>query len=88
MRNVENIQINEMFVHILNNRKPELIKSDFPIQFKGDDELWKYFTGHIVNSLNDPSAKAAKFKNINPEQASGACKDILSGKTTLALGSQ
>ncbi len=88
MRNIKKVQIDEMFVHILDNRKPELIPSDFPIQFGGNQALMDYFTGHISSSLSDTSAKAARFKNINPNEASGICEEILSGKTTLAAGSK
>lgn len=88
MRNIKKVQIDEMFVHILDNRKPELITSDFPIQFGNNQALIDYFAGHISSSLSDVTAKAAKFKNIIPDLASGICKDILSKETTLAIGSK
>jgi hypothetical protein len=88
MRNVENIQILELFVHILDNRAPDLNLSDFPIQLQGNQALTDYFTGHIRTALREPTAKAARFQNLNPDQASGICSAIMSGQTTLTIGSK
>jgi hypothetical protein len=88
MRRIGNIQILELFVHILDNRAPLLHLSDFPIEFLGNQPLLEYFTSHIQSSLKEPSAKAARFHNINPDQASGICSAILSDQLTLANGSR
>ena len=90
MRRIANIQILELFVHILKNRPPDpsLQLSDFPIQLEGNQRLLEYFTNHILNSLKDSSSNAAQFRNINPGQASGVCSAILSGQLTLAEGSK
>ena len=54
----------------------------------GNQELAAYFTRHIQGSLQEPYARAARFRNINPTQVSGICHSLLSGKTNLVDGSR
>ncbi len=46
-----------------------------------------YFFNHIKNSLQDPSAKAAKFVAFGDEISSGICKEILKGNLDYIGGS-
>ena len=88
MRNIEGIQIKELFVHILDNRNHNLVLSDFPLSFSGNQELEDYFVNHIFISINNDATKAAKFNNININQTSGICNSILKGDINLEEGSK
>ncbi len=88
MRDAANIQIQGLIIHILDPKGQGLVLSGVDLPLKNNQALVDYFTNHIENTLKDPSIKAARFKNINPEQPSGFCQAILNGEATLAEGSQ
>ncbi|MFN2177577.1 MAG: nucleoid-associated protein [Anaerolineales bacterium] len=88
MRDAANIQIHELIIHILDPKGQGLVLSGVDLPLKNNQSLVDYFKGHLENTLKDPSIKAARFRNINPEQPSGFCQAILNGELTLASGSQ
>ena len=88
MRDATNIQIQELIIHILDPQGQGLVLSNVMLPLEGNQPLVDYFTTHIQATLGDGSIKAARFRNINPEQSSGSCQAILSGGMTLVEGSQ
>jgi hypothetical protein len=88
MRNPKNILIEELVVHSLDSQNNTLLLSDYPIQLSNSPDIVEYFIRHIRDSLFDPITKAARFRNIIPNQASGICNDILSGRSSLLEGSK
>ena len=88
MRDAANIQIQGLIIHILDPKGQGLVLSGIDLPLRNNQALVDYFTGHIENTLKDPSIKAARFKNINPEQPSGFCQAILNGEITLVEGSR
>lgn len=88
MRDATNITIQELIVHILDPQAQGLVLSGVPIPLEISPNLVDYFSSHILNSLKDPGIKAARFRNINPQQPSGICRGILRGEVPLVEGSQ
>jgi hypothetical protein len=88
MRDATDIQIQEIIIHILEPRGQGLVLSDVTLPLDGNQELVEYFTRHIQGSLQEPYTKAARFRNINPEQTSGICQALLGGRMNLVDGSQ
>ena len=88
MRDATNIQIQELIIHILDPQGQGLVLSNITLPLEGNQPMVDYFTNHIQATLGDSSIKAARFRNINPEQSSGFCQAILSGGMTLVEGSQ
>lgn len=88
MRDVTNIELDELIVHILNPKNPDgMVLSECPIPLEENQLLIDYFVGHIKNSLNNSTAKAASFEAIDQNLVSGICNDLLKGNTTLVDGS-
>lgn len=88
MRDATNITIRELIIHILDPQAQGLVLSNTPIPLEASSNLVEYFSRHILNSLRDPGIKSARFRNINPQQPSGVCRDILRGELPLVEGSQ
>lgn len=88
MRDAANITIEELVIHILNPKGQGLVLSSVALPLEGSQPLVDYFSTHIQTTLADPSLKAARFRNINPQQSSGFSQSILSGDATLVEGSQ
>ncbi len=88
MRDATNINIDELIIHILDPQGQGLVTSSIPVPIDGNETLVEYFSGHILSSLKDSGIKAARFRNINPEQPSGVCRDMLRGELPLTEGSQ
>jgi len=88
LRNIREIDLQEIVLHVLESRKRELTLADYPLQLAGNPALIDYFSDHIRASLNEPAAKAAKFRMIQPGHTSGICEDILAGRITLLNGSR
>lgn len=88
MRDATDIHIQELIIHILDPQGQGMVLSHVPLPIQGEPPLLDYFSNHIQTTLRDASLKAARFRNINPEQPSGFCQAILSGSTSLADGSR
>jgi hypothetical protein len=88
MRDATNVSIQELIIHILDPQGQGLVLSSVAVPLKGNEALVDYFSSHLLVSLKDPSIKAARFRNINPEQTSGVCRALLRGETTLVEGSR
>lgn len=87
MRDATNINIDELIIHILDPQGQGLVLSSVPVPIDGNEALVEYFSRHILTSLKDSGIKAARFRNINPEQPSGVCRDLLRGEVPLVDGS-
>ena len=88
MRDATNITIRELIVHILDPQGQGLVQSNVGIPLETSQPLVDYFSNHILTSLKDQGIKAARFRDINPEQPSGVCRDLLRGEIPLVEGSQ
>ena len=89
MRNLIEIEILEIALHVLESRSPvKLTLADYPLQIAGNQLLIDYFCEHIRTSLNEPVAKAARFRAIQTDHASGISADILAGRVSLLDGSR
>ena len=88
MRDIQTIKSIDLIIHILEPQGQGLVLSQAPLPMQLHPELEDYFGRHILNTLHDSSARAARFRNINTEQASGACRELLREETTLVEGSQ
>ena len=88
MRNVSTIQSAELIIHILEPQGQGLVLSQAPLPLREFPALNDYFSRHILNTLHDSTARAARFRNINPDQPSGACKALLRQEENLVDGSQ
>ena len=88
MRDIQSIKSIDLIIHILEPQGQGLVLSQAPLPLQAHPELNDYFGRHILNTLHDSAARAARFRNINPEQASGACRELLREETTLVEGSQ
>lgn len=88
MRNLHEIRIREIVLHVLESRLRSLTLSDFPLQLEGNQPLIDYFSAHILNSLHEKITKAARFRAIVPSRASGLCADIHTGRISLVDGSR
>lgn len=89
MRNPGTVQLEQVILHMLtprDDRENGLITSERTLPL--NDDLREYFVTHIRNSLEDASAKAAKFEVINNQSVSGICADLLEGTLDLVAGSQ
>lgn len=88
MRNVTTIQSAELIIHILEPQGQGLIMSQAPLPLQEYPALNDYFSRHILNTLHDSAARAARFRNINPDQPSGVCRGLLRQELNLVDGSQ
>lgn len=88
MRDITSVTIDELILHILDPQGQGLVLSSIPLPLQDNPNLLGYFNRHILNSLRDRGIKAAKFRNINPEQPSGVCRDLLRGELDMVQGSQ
>ena len=88
MRDITSITIDELILHILDPQGQGIVLSSISIPVADNQEIIDYFSRHILTSLRDQGIKAAKFRNINPEQPSGVCRDLLRKDLTLVAGSQ
>ena len=87
MRDITSVSIDELILHILDPQGQGLVLSSIQIPLENNQTLMDYFSRHILNSLRDRGIKAARFKNINPEQPSGVCRDLLRKDISLVDGS-
>ncbi len=88
MRDITGIKIDELIIHILDPQGQGLVLSDVVLPIAGNQTLSDYFSNHILNTLKEPSTKAARFRNLNPDQPSGACRGLLRKELNLVEGSQ
>jgi hypothetical protein len=88
MRNIQTVQINELFVHIVDNRKPELVLSDYPVQLDDLPGLRDYFAEHIRASLADSITRAARFSSGPDCPTAEICANVLAGRLPLVEGSR
>ena len=90
MRYSTGIQLEQLIVHIVNPRHSNgLVLSQRSIPLDGEQELVKYFTEHIQNSLQDSAIKAAQFSTLNDGGVvAGICKSVLHENMDLVNGSQ
>lgn len=88
MRDINSVSIEEIIIHILDPQGQGLILSNIPVPVSNNQILFDYFSNHILTSIRDRGIKPAKFKNINPEQSSGICRDMLRTDLPLVDGSQ
>jgi hypothetical protein len=88
MRDALNITIQKMIIHILEPTGQGLILSDVELPLAANQELAVYFARHIQGSLSELYTRAARFRNINPIQASGICHALLSNQTSMVDGSR
>lgn len=74
MRNVSELAIEKVIIHILNNREENPTLIDFPLELTND--IYSLFEKHIKNSINDESTRIAKFDgDINVVKE--CCKSII-----------
>lgn len=65
-RSVENIEINKLSLHIVNNRDGVLTLSEGEIDLDTlDEKLFTYIRSHIIKSLREDRSRLAKFINPN-----------------------
>ena len=88
MRDATNITILELIIHILDPQGQGLVLSSVAVPLQNNQALVDYFAGHIMASFKDQGIKAARFRNINPEQSSGICRGMLRGEVPLVEGSR
>jgi len=88
MRDITSVTIDEIIIHILDPFGQGLILSSVTLPLSDNPELLDYFARHITASLGDRGIKPARFRNINPEQPSGVCREMLRKEITLVEGSQ
>src|SRR5512139_1634598 len=88
MRDINSIKIEELIIHILDPQGQGLVLSDVALPLAGNQTLNEYFSNHILNTLKETTTKAARFRNLNPDQPSGACRSLLRKELTLVEGSQ
>jgi hypothetical protein len=87
MRKPTDILIDEIVIHIL-DPAGRFIPSERPITLSDNAKLHNFFTNHISTCLAAPSAKASRFRNMNPKLPSGLCEAMLQGETDLVTGAQ
>jgi hypothetical protein len=61
MRNLNNLNINKVILHILNSKEDKVFLNDFELDLL--PQLNDLFRKHIKNSINDESTRIAKFQN-------------------------
>lgn len=88
MRDITSVIIEELIIHILDPQGQGLVLSSLELPVDGNRAILDYFSRHIINSLRDRGIKAARFRNINPDQSSGLCRDLLHKDISLVDGSQ
>jgi hypothetical protein len=86
MRDPGTIELGDVIVHMLDPKGLGLTTSQRTLPLT--DELDAYFSAHVRNSLEDPSAKAATFTEIDDQAVSGVCAALLKGEADLVAGSQ
>jgi len=62
MKNITEVTIEKAIVHLVDSKKKLITLSSRELSMKGNSEIAFYFSEHIRKSLNDPSARTAKFK--------------------------
>lgn len=86
MRDPGTVQLGDVIVHMLNPKGRGLVLSQRTLPLS--EQLTTYFAAHVRNSLEDASAKAATFKEIDERAVSGICAGLLAGGVDLVTGSQ
>lgn len=61
MRNLDNLIIKKVILHILNNKDESIVLNDFELDLL--PKIEDIFKKHIKNSINDEGTRIAKFKN-------------------------
>ena len=88
MRNPQNVQVDEVILHILDSRQNQLQLSEIPIpRGQGDARIFDYFRSRIEDSAGDSGARPAQFRDLDGASAS-VCRGMLGGALTLTEGSQ
>ena len=62
MKNIEEVTIEKAIVHLVDSKKQLITLSSRELTMAVNSEIAAYFAAHIRKSLNDPSARSAKFK--------------------------
>lgn len=88
MRNVENLQIDSLILHILEPQGQGLVLSDTLLPLAQSPALADYFTQHIQASLQDEMLKAARFRGLAPDTPFGICQAMAGGEASFVDGSQ
>jgi hypothetical protein len=89
MRYVTDIQINQLIVHIVDPwRTNGFVLSERTLPLENQQRLVDYFVTHIQNSLQDSTARAARFVTLHDGRVSGICKAMLAGNLNLVDGSR
>jgi len=86
MRNPQNVQIEEVILHILDSKRNQLQLSAIPIP-GGDPRIFDYFRSRIETSAADPSARPARFGAMEGYSAS-VCRELLTSGLDLVAGTQ
>lgn len=88
MRSISQVRVREAIFHILDHHtSTKLVLSDTVISTHNRQELADYICQHIVSSLGDETAKAARFENHDYEIAKIAQK-LINDSTDLLNSSQ
>jgi hypothetical protein len=82
MRDPGTIDLHGVIVHMLDPQGLGLTTSQRSLPLT--DDLAAYFAAHVRNSLEDPSAKAATFMEIDDQAVSGVCAALLEGEPLCA----
>ncbi len=88
MRDATQIKIEELVIHILDPQGQGMVLSSASVPLDAQPELQEYFSHHLLVSLQDTTTKAARFRNLNPDQPSGICRELLRARMNLVDGSQ
>lgn len=89
MRDATDIHLQQLIVHILDpGHANSLVLSERALPLENEQRLAAYFVTHIQNSLQDPTAKAARFVTVDEASVSGVCQAMRGGELDLVEGSR
>ena len=93
IRNIKNIEIKKAIIHYIDPPRKDkknsegFVSSEALLPLEDNSKLSNFIENHIINSISHKSSKIAKFKNINPNQVSGVCSNIINETIDFIKGS-
>jgi hypothetical protein len=88
MRNAADVRALRAIVHIVDNRENEPVLSSAELPIAESPPLREYFSGQVVNALNDPQTGSAVFSADAERTASKHCFNILKDAASFIPASQ